>query len=160
MRAGVPYALDRTGMRKFKASDTGLLRTLVTQAVRNSDAQRYLHRLHCVLLASSGCSCYDVATWFGESPRTIERWVASFESRGADALRTRHSGGRPSRLTTAQSQEVAAALLQPPSHAGFSAQRWNGELLLRHVRSRYGIDLSLRQCQRILRKTASGADPS
>jgi transposase len=70
--------------------------------------QRFMHRLHCVVLVAEGHSCAEVARWFGGSRRTIERWVHSFEKDGIEGIRAqRGGGGRPAKMTGVRLRELA-----------------------------------------------------
>jgi transposase len=141
-------------MRKLAPRGAHWLRELIQAAVRRSDEQRYLHRLHCVLLVAEGRSCYEVARWFGEDARTIERWVHALDAHGMEGLREHHGGGRPARLTAAQAQRLAIELQRTPDAPGHPRRTWSGKLLTQHLRGSYGIELSARQCQRLLRRLA------
>ena len=142
-------------MRKLRSLHTDSIRTLITDTVATSEGQRFLHRLHCVLLVSIGRSCYEVAAWFGEDPRTIERWVHAHEKDGAGGLHDHHGGGRPARLSVNQARHVAQELGASPLECGYDAGKWNGRLLELHLEGRYGVRLGVRQCQRILRAVHS-----
>ncbi|MBM3882397.1 MAG: helix-turn-helix domain-containing protein, partial [Verrucomicrobia bacterium] len=65
--------------------------------IARSEESRYDHRLHGVLLAAQGISCYQVADWLGQHPTTVERWVRRFEVRGFSGLREGERPGRPRR---------------------------------------------------------------
>jgi transposase len=134
------------------------MRELIRASLRISREQRYLHRLHCVLLVAEGRSCYEVARWFGEAPRTIERWVNALDQHGVEGLREHPSGGRPAKLGPDQTQRLMLDLAQPPRLCGYPKRSWSGALLTQHLAERYGIRLSPRQCQRLLRGlTRTGA---
>jgi len=137
-------------MRKLSLSHAEDIRELIEDALRGSDEQRFLHRLHCVLLVSRGRSCGEAAELFDEDPRTIQRWVHAFERRGADGLRDHHAGGRHPRLSRAQARRLEDDLRAPPTAAGYRATSWDGRLLAGHVKNVYGITLGVRQCQRII----------
>jgi transposase len=107
-----------------------------------------------VLLVAEGLSCYEVARWFGEDPRTIERWVHALDARGMEGLREHHAGGRPARLTAEQAQRLALELERAPDASGYAKRAWSGKLLTQHLQGSYGIKLSARQCQRLLRRLA------
>jgi len=84
-------------MRRLEVADVEVMRLAVQQEITRSEDSRYDHRLHGILLISRGLSCYQVADWLGENPRTIERWVHRFESRGLRGVaRRRASGAAPS----------------------------------------------------------------
>jgi transposase len=137
-------------VRKLRLSNSAPLRDLIRARIVRSREQRFLHRLHCVLLVSEGRSCYEIARWFGEDPRTIERWVHALELHGIDGLRSHRSAGRPARLSAQRLEQLKRDLTQPPFAAGYGEKKWCGALLARHLQEHYGIRLSVRQCQRLL----------
>jgi transposase len=128
---------------------------LIHALVKTSCEPRFLHRLHCVLLIAEGRSCYEDARWYGEDPRTIERWVHALNGYGIEGLREHHGGGRPTKLTDEQLQYLALDLQKPPRVCGYPERRWSGKLLMQYLEDRYGVKLSARQCQRIMRRLAS-----
>jgi transposase len=139
-------------MRKLSLGSASSLRELIQASLKASYKQRFLHRLHCVLLIAEGRNCYEVARWFGEDPRTIERWVHALDAHGADGLREHRSGGRPTKLAGEQVQRVALDLQTPPHACGYPERQWSGKRLALHLEGRYGIKLSPRQCQRMMRR--------
>jgi transposase len=100
--------------------------------------------LHCVLLAGQGLSCYEVATLFGENPRTIERWVKEAERFGAERLKERKRGGRRPAL-----ERNALEALRQSLPGGAT---WTGRSLQSHLDRTYAVHLSIRQCQRLLKE--------
>lgn len=145
-------------MRRLTLGDALALRGLIRSASRASDQQRVLHRLHCALLIAEGRSCYEVARWFGEAPRTVERWVHAFERHGIDGLQDHRAGGRPAKLSREIWQGLERDLRRPPALYGYSKRRWTGRLLTQHLQGCYGVKLGTRQCQRLLRRLTR-ADP-
>ena len=137
-------------MRRLQLATEDAIRADLASALHRSGELRFMHRLDAVLLISVGHSCYEVAHWFGENARTIERWVHAYELHGSDGLQDHPHAGRPTKLTPQQSQQLAPALAGEPGACGYSEPRWSGKLLARHVERNYGVHLSLRQCQRLL----------
>lgn len=138
-------------MRRISLSNPEDSRTLLATVVQHSDEARFLHRLHCVALVGAGCNCYQIARWFGNDPRSVERWVHAFDRNGAPGLRQSHAGGRPQRLDGAASARLRMELAQSPRAAGYVKARWNGPLLAHHLLAAYGVSLGIRQCQRLLK---------
>ena len=106
-------------MRKLSLSNAKSVRELIHASVKTSCEQRFLLRLCCVLLIAEGPSCYEVARWFGEDPRTIERWVHALDLHGVEGLREHHLGGRPAKLAGEQVQRLALDLQKPPHASGY-----------------------------------------
>ena len=73
----------------------------------------------------------------------------------AKVLTTRNGGlrpGRPSRLGTEHMERIDVVLRQPPSEAGLQANLWDGKTLSAFVRQEWGIEMVVRQFQRIFRQ--------
>ncbi len=138
-------------MRRLQPPIENALRAAVVSALHRSGEMRFMHRLDAVLLVSLGHSCYEVARWFGENARSVERWVHAYELHGPDGLHEHPHAGRPTQLTPQQSQHLAPELAGEPGASGYPQLRWSGKLLARHVELKYGVHLSLRHCQRLLR---------
>lgn len=139
-------------MHKLILGSADCIRELIHASVKTSCEPQFLHRLHCVLLVAEGRSCYEVARWFGKDPRTVERWVHALDEHGIEGLREHHAGGRPIKLDDNQMQRLALDLQKPPRLCGYPARRWSGMLLTRHIEGQYGVKLSARECQRIIRR--------
>ena len=146
-------------MHRLSLGSAKSVRELIHASVKASSEQRFLHRLHCVLLIAEGRSCYEVARWFGENPRTIERWVHAFDEHGVEGLREHHAGGRPTKLSRDQVQRLTLDLQKPPHFSGFPELQWSGKTLGQHLDRRFAIKLSARQCQRMICRLAGAGPP-
>jgi transposase len=136
-------------MRRLEIADVEVMRLAVQQEITRSEDSRYDHRLHGILLISRGLSCYQVADWLGENPRTIERWVHRFESRGFAGLQEGERAGRPSQLSKNQLAAVGRDLRRSPRDLGYGQNLWDGKLLSHHLAKAYDVALGHRQCQRL-----------
>lgn len=141
-------------LRKLTISGRHALRAALTGAVRSSDQARFLHRLHCVVLAAEGFSCHQIAGWFGDDPRSVARWAGAFESAGTSGLMPRHAGGRPPRIDKVLAMQITGALRQSPGAVGFPGARWNASQVAQFLKASYGIELGVRQCQRLLKNAS------
>lgn len=137
-------------MRKLEIADADVMRLAIQQEMARSDESRYDHRLHGLLLVTSGHSCQQVATLFGEDRRTVQRWVRRFEAHGLVGLRDRVRSGRPAKLSPKQWAAVGRDLRRELQTFGHAGHLWNGKLLAAHLRLHYGVTLGIRHCQRIL----------
>ena len=139
-------------MRRLEIQNVSALRNSVRRELPGSPRARYLHRLHCLLCVAAGHSCYEVAEWFGESPRNIERWVHRWSDHGAEGLRELPRPGRRSRLGPKAVAVVRRDLAGDPRVHGTGGAAWTGATLSAHLCTHFGIRLSERQCQRLLRR--------
>ena len=128
------------------------LRTAIRHKIQHAREHRYLYRLLCVLLLAEGHSPQQTAEWLGEHARTLERWRKRYLEQGVDGLRDDTSPGRPPKLAPDQLAGVLDDLDQPPYVFGYTSGKWQGKVLKEHLRGKYQIDISLRQCQRLLRQ--------
>jgi len=138
-------------MRKLQINDAEKMRLLIRQEIERSEESRYHHRLHGLLLVTAGQSCGAVAALFGENVTTLQRWVNRFEEGGLDALRDGERAGRPRTLNAKDWRKLQSDLRKPPRDFALAAKRWNGPALSKHLRRRYGVELGVRQCQRLFR---------
>jgi transposase len=120
--------------------------------IRRSEEARYDHRLHAVLLIAQGISIRQVAKLLGDSPRGVAYWVRHFEEEGLAGLAEATRPGRPCRLDDEKLDRVAQVLRQPPLDVGLSTNIWDGKTLSAFIHKEWGIELRVRQCQRIFRQ--------
>jgi transposase len=124
-----------------------------------ADTARLLHRLHCLLLLAEGHSCSEVADWFDINRRTVERWVRAARTRGVDGLAEHHAGGRPQKLHGAQAQRIWLDLQGSPREYGFGDKRWTGKRLALHLERCFGLQMSVRSCQRVILRSSAAQAP-
>ena len=139
-------------MHKLQIQDADVMRIAIQQEIGRTEESRYDHRLHGLLLVTAGQSCRQVAELFGEDGTTVQRWVRRFEQGGLEGLREGERPGRPRLLDAAQWRKLQVDLRKSPRDFGLEATLWDGPVLSEHLRRRYGVDLGVRQCQRIFRQ--------
>ncbi len=139
-------------MKPLSIADSATIILGLQDEIRRSEESRYDHRLHGVLLVAQGMTCPEVAKLLGHAPRTVEYWVHGFEEKGLAGLREGERSGRPRRLSEKQLREVNAALRQMPREVGLGGNLWDGKTLAAWIERQYGIDLGVRQCQRLFRQ--------
>jgi transposase len=139
-------------MRKLHIEDAEVMRIAIQQEIERSEESRYDHRLHGLLLVTAGQSCREVAALFGENGTTVQRWVNRFEEGGLDALREGERSGRPRTLDAKEWRKLQSDLRKTPRDFDLAATLWDGPVLSEHLRRRYGVDLGVRQCQRLFRE--------
>jgi transposase len=133
----------------------------ITSQIRNyferNEEFKFIHRLQVILLFADKEkeTCESLGSQFGNSPRSISNWIKKLNRTGTiESLRCNDKTGRPSRLTQAQKHELRIVLSEKPEKQGESGKRWNGTNLSRFIRRYYGVDLSVRACQLLLRDPA------
>ncbi len=139
-------------MRPLGIADSATIVLGLQDEIRRSEESRYDHRLHGVLLVAQGMTCPEAARLLGDAPRTVEYWVHTFEEMGLAGLLEGERSGRPRRLSDKQIQEVNAVLRRMPREAGLGGNLWDGRTLAGWIERQYGINLGVRQCQRLFRQ--------
>jgi len=69
-----------------------------------------------------------------------------------DALREGERAGRPRTLDAKAWRRLQGDLRKTPRDFDLAATLWDGPVLSEHLRRRYGVDLGVRQCQRLFRQ--------
>jgi transposase len=78
--------------------------------------------------------------------------VKRFEAEGLSGLADAERPGRPSKLNEEQIQSIERALRSHPSEYGLAGNLWDGKLLSHFIDRQFGIQLGVRQCQRLFRR--------
>jgi len=138
-------------MRPLTIADAPMVVLALQDEIRRTDESRYDHRLHAVLLVAQGMTCRQAATVLGDAPRTVEYWVRDFERAGLAGLQEGSRPGRPRRLTEEHLKIIGQVLRKPPEEVGLTANLWDGKALCCYLRREFGVDLGVRQCQRLFR---------
>lgn len=139
-------------MKRFAFEDQEMIKIAIQQEISRSAEARYDHRLHGLLLLSHGKNSYEVADLLGHSPRTIQYWFRRFQESGFAGLMDEEGQGRPSKLTLDMMKKLEGDLRKSPEEFGYSQGYWDGKLLSHHIKAVYGVDMGVRQCQRMFRK--------
>ena len=97
-------------------------------------------------------TCPTVASLLGDSPRAVAYWVHRFQQKGLAGLQEGQRSGRPGRLDEKQIAGINLALRGKPNDAGMRVNLWDGKTLAAWIQKEYGIQLGVRQCQRLFRQ--------
>jgi len=134
----------------------------------NEDA-RFVRRLDVILLLCDGHPLPYVAQLFQMNPTTIQRWIHRLNESGFEGLKDKSGRGRHSRLSRENLEQIYQDLTASPALFGYESARWDGKLLSYHLKTQYGVELKVRQCQNLFkklgfslqrpRKMPAGADP-
>lgn len=139
-------------MKQLSIPDAEMVVFALQDEIRRSSEARYDHRLHGVLLVAQGMSSRQVADMLGDAPRTVEYWVHRFLDGGLAGLADADRPGRPRKLTDDQLEQVNQVLRAAPSDVGLTGNLWDGKTLNAYLSQRFGVELGVRQCQRLFRQ--------
>jgi len=73
-----------------------------------------------------------------------------FNEGGLDAIAPNSPPGRPSGLTEEQKETLKADVLTHPRELGHGFSNWEGKSVAHHIKQKFGVELSVRQAQRLL----------
>ena len=113
----------------------------------SSDESRFHFRVFAVNMVLSGCTASQIGNMAGVSKQAVTGWVKIADEQGFEALRPKSRPGRPSKLTPAQKASIDADLQEDPAKFGYKV--WDGPSLSSHIKKTTGIDMGIRQCQRL-----------
>ena len=147
-------------MLKLAVTNLAAIRAALRHEGKQSSQSRFLHRLHYLLLVGTGRICYEVAKVFGDSPRSVERWVREFQQRGIEGLRDKPHTGRHATLADAQLRQLALVFRSSPRQLGYEAEVWSNKLLRAKILQRFSVATSVRHCQRLFRVLQQSPTPS
>ena len=139
-------------MKASKITDRENAIFILQDEIRRTYEARYDHRLHAILLVAQGMSSRQAAQLLGDSPRTVAYWVQRFETEGLAGLADADRPGRPRRLDQVQLCQIEQALRKSPLEVGLSVKLWDGKALSAYIKQQFGIQLGIRQCQRLFRQ--------
>lgn len=138
-------------MKKLTVEDADVMVMALQDEIRRTEHARYDHRLHAVLMVAQGLSARRAAELLGDSPRTVEYWVNRFNREGLAGLAEIPRPGRPPRLSQEQLDRVGEVLRDSPREHEIEANIWDGKALSYWIGREYGVELGVRQCQRLFR---------
>ncbi|MCQ2070570.1 MAG: helix-turn-helix domain-containing protein [archaeon] len=132
--------------RKLERSIDDLLKEGKHIVSENNDS-KYLFRVAMVNLVLSGMKCSELSKYCGVDERTISGWVSKADKEGFESLRAVKQSGRPPKLTENMKEKISATLSKEPSLYGYVD--WDGPSLSDHILKEYGIEYSIRACQKL-----------
>ena len=101
-----------------------------------------------------------VARKFGVSRTTASRWCRTLEDQGLERLRKRKAPGRPSRLSSAQMDELRGMFMAGPRSFGFETDRWTTARLAQAIEARFGIHYDPDHVGRLMHRLGLRSKPA
>lgn len=116
--------------------------------VSTTDDAKYQHKVEMVNIVLGGMPPSKLSEYVSESKNTITLWVKIADEQGFEMLKTKKQPGRPKKLST---EDIAAikAVLQEDNPQKYGYNVWDGPSLSAYIKSKYGVNLCVRQCQRM-----------
>ena len=108
------------------------------QAFRAGDLP-LVRRATALLGIARGEAVESVAAGVGARPSSVYAWRRALLLEGVAGLRVRWRGGRPSKLTEAQRERLAALREAGPEAAGFPTGCWHARLIQQVIQREFGV---------------------
>ena len=114
----------------------------------STDDPKFKHKVEMVNLVLGGMTPSKLSEFVRESKNTITLWVKTADEKGFDALLSKKPTGRPPKLSPGDMSSIKAVLEEDnPKKYGFNV--WDGPSLSAYISTEYGVNLCVRQCQRM-----------
>lgn len=113
---------------------------------------RQCRRLLALAAVAEGRARSEAAALGGMDRQTLRDWVHRFNAEGPDGLLDRKEGGRPSKLTAAQKEELAAIVEAGPDRETSGLVRWRRVDLKAVIKDRFGVVYNERSVSYLLSK--------
>jgi transposase len=134
--------------RRAKA-EVSRLTALLEEAEAESDLKLW-RRCRSVLDYIAGRTAIEISDDLGVSRSGVTKWLAWFDTMGADGLRSGKPTGRPPRLTEAQKEELAKIIEAGPQSIGLTSGLWIGPAIGDLIRRKFGVKYHRQYIPRLL----------
>ena len=142
-------------MQRLTIQNPKKIESQINALINNDPESKFIYRL-CSLkmfINDPEASAEKLGNIMQASPRTIANWIHAINSFGKiDVLRDKKKSGRKPKLTDEQLLELQEHIQQHPSEFHLEANLWDGKTLSYYIKKKYGIELQVRQCQRIFKQ--------
>lgn len=137
-------------IRKYKTNPEELIQDCNDALAIYADDADYIIKIIAVKSVASGNKVSNVAELLAVSKVAVTGWVKTADEEGIDALRPKQRRGKQPKLNVEQLKAIDKVLQSDPKELGYRV--WDGPTLSSHIKATYGIDLGVRQCQRLFHK--------
>jgi len=110
---------------------------------RSETNARLARRIHGVYLASKGLTCPQIMEITGSARRTIQQWVAKYNTGGIKALKDSPRCGAPTKLSQKQQQAFCKRIEAGPTEQDRTSVL-NGPVIREILEQEFGVSYSLR----------------
>jgi transposase len=135
--------------RRYR-TDPAVLLAQGQAIMSSSEESRFLFRVFAVNMVLSGTPASKVGASAGFTKAAVTGWVKTADEQGFEALMPKGKSGRPSKLTDVQKEKIDEILQTDPEVSGYKV--WDGPTLSTYIKETFGVDLGVRQCQRLFKE--------
>lgn len=130
---------------------TPFQKSLLLKNLQTDLRPQYRQRIEIMLLADRGKSQAEICAELGCSKDTARYWVTMAQTGLAHKWKE-ISVGRPKKFNEDYLQRLKELVNNSPSTYGYSFKTWTAECLSKHLNNEFGIKLSARHINRLLKK--------
>lgn len=113
---------------------------------------REYRRQRGIELLNQGWKQTQIAEALGVTQGAVSQWKKRLKQEGQVCWQDKPIPGPPSKLSTEQEQVLRQLIIQGAAAFGFEGQFWTYKRVSRLIDEQFGVQLSPRQCGRILKK--------
>lgn len=143
------------GMKRLILNEPKKIERQIDSLISSDPEGKFIYRL-CSLkmfLNDPTCTTESLGKIMQTSPRTIANWINWINAEGTiDILRDQEKPGRNTTLNESQMEHLKEQIQKHPNEAGLDSNLWDGKLLSHYIKKKFGLELKVRQCQRIFNK--------
>jgi transposase len=144
-------------MKRLTIMKSEEIREKISKYFQESEDMKFAYKLQGILLLlnNKDTNCTEVSRIYGCTPQTLANWVHKLnQGKGGniEVLRNKVKPGRSAHLSKNQLHIIKGALKKSPTHFNLKSTKWDGETLSMFLSRQFGVELKVRQCQRILRR--------
>lgn len=142
-------------MQRLTIKNPRKIEQQINAFINNDPESKFIFRICSlkVFLNERSCSAEWLGRLMNTSPRTVAQWIHKINLEGdIEILRDKEKPGRTPRLTHQQFELLKEHIQKHPSELGIDANVWDGKALSHHISKTFGINLAVRQCQRIFHR--------
>jgi transposase len=137
---------EKKAPQKSSSLETLILASLSDQNLR----PEHHRRLEIMLRANMGQSQTEICTALGCSPDTARYWMAIAQT--DRAYEYVHAIGRPKTVNEEYLARLKELVSHSPQDYGYPFQRWTAQWLQKHLAKEFGIEVSDRHINRLLKQ--------
>ncbi|MGK7935561.1 MAG: transposase [Xenococcaceae cyanobacterium] len=130
---------------------TPFQKSLLLKHLQTDLRPQYRQRIEIMLLADRGKSQAEICAELGCSKDTARYWM-SMAQNGLAHKWQEIAVGRPKKFNEDYLQRLKELVTTSPNAYGYSFQSWTAEWLSKHLENEFGIKLSARHINRLLKK--------
>ena len=137
---------------------TSFQRRLLENNLQDNISEQYRQRIQIMLLANEGKTQSQICDALGCSQGTARHWILM--ARTGQAHRWQEMPiGRPKAVTDQYLERLKGLVSNSPRMFGYPFRRWTGKWLSKHLSQEFGIEVSDRHINRLLKQMGLSTRP-